>query len=43
MILDAALQEVKLPIKALRAGAFQLIVTRGPDIADDRIKVFGDV
>lgn len=43
MVLDAALKQVVLPIRALRAGAFQLIVTRGPDIADDRIKVFGDV
>lgn len=43
MVLDAALKQVVLPLQALRAGAFQLIVTRGPDIADDRIKVFGDV
>jgi len=43
MVLDSALMHVVLPLKALRAGAFHLVVTRGPDIADDSIKVFGDV
>jgi len=43
MVLDSALMKIELPIPALRAGAFHLAVTRGPEIADDRIKVFGDV
>ena len=43
MVLDAALAQVVLPIQALRAGAFQLVVTNGPLIDDDRIQVFGNV
>jgi hypothetical protein len=43
MILDAVLSQIELPLKALRAGAFQLVVTNGPEIDDDRIKVFGNV
>ncbi|HEX5489465.1 MAG TPA: hypothetical protein VFX04_10020 [Rhodanobacteraceae bacterium] len=43
MILDAVLSQVELPLKALRAGAFQLVVSDGPKIDDDRIKVFGNV
>ncbi len=43
MVLDAALSQVELPISALRAGAFRLVVTRGPDIDDDRIKVSGNL
>jgi len=43
MILDAIMSQIELPLKALRAGAFQLVVTEGPEIDDDRIKVFGDV
>jgi hypothetical protein len=43
MVLDAALSQMELPLSALRAGAFELIVVRGPDIADDRIKVAGNL
>jgi hypothetical protein len=42
MVLDAALSQVELPITALRAGAFHLVVVRGPEIDDDRIKVAGN-
>ncbi len=43
MILQAILAEVRLPLKALRAGAFQLIPVVGPLIEDDRIKMRGNV
>ena len=43
MILQAALAEVRLPLRALRAGAFQLIPVVGPFIEDDQIKVRGNV
>jgi hypothetical protein len=42
MILDAALDAVALPLQALRAGAFNVAVTSGPQIDDDQIKVFGN-
>jgi hypothetical protein len=35
--------QVELPISALRAGAFRLVVVRGPEIDDDRIKVAGNL
>jgi hypothetical protein len=41
MILQAALAEFRLPLRALRAGAFQLALTQGPFIDDDQIKVRG--
>jgi hypothetical protein len=43
MILQAVLAEVRLPLRALRAGAFQLIPVVGPLIEDDRIKMRGNV
>jgi hypothetical protein len=43
MMLQAALQNVHLPFHALSAGAFQLILQRGPEISDDQVKVWGDV
>lgn len=43
MVLDAALAEVVLPLQALRAGAFRLVVANGPLIEDDRLKVYGNV
>jgi hypothetical protein len=43
MILQAVLAEVRLPLKALRAGAFQLIPVVGPLIEDDQIKMRGNV
>jgi hypothetical protein len=43
MILQAALADVRLPLGALRAGAFQLALVVGPLIEDDRIKMRGNV
>ncbi len=43
MILQAVLAEVRLPLRALRAGAFQLIPVVGPLIEDDQIKMRGNV
>lgn len=43
MILQAVLAEVRLPLQALRAGAFQLIPVVGPLIEDDQIKARGNV
>jgi hypothetical protein len=43
MILQAVLGEVRLPLKALRVGAFQLIPVVGPLIEDDQIKMRGNV
>jgi hypothetical protein len=41
MILQAVLAEIRLPLRALRAGAFSLAVTQGPLIEDDQIKARG--
>jgi hypothetical protein len=41
MILQAVLANIRLPLRALRAGAFQLIPTVGPLIEDDSIKMRG--
>lgn len=43
MVLDAALAHVVLPLRALRAGAFRLVVANGPLIEEDQIKVYGNV
>ncbi|MCB1997458.1 MAG: hypothetical protein H6932_08910 [Burkholderiaceae bacterium] len=43
MLLDAALSQVHLPISALRAGAFQLLVTQGPLIDQDHVLARGNV
>lgn len=43
MVLDAALSQMILPLEALRAGAFQLTIQRGPEIEDDQLKVYGEV
>jgi len=43
MILQAVLAGIRLPLRALRAGAFQLSLTVGPLIEDDQIKVRGTV
>jgi hypothetical protein len=43
MILQAVLAGIRLPLKALRAGAFQLALTVGPLIEDDQVKVRGIV
>jgi hypothetical protein len=43
MILQSVLAGIRLPLRALRAGAFQLIPTVGPLIEDDQIKARGVV
>lgn len=43
MILQAVLDTVRLPFQAISAGAFTLALTRGPEIADDQLKVWGTV
>jgi hypothetical protein len=43
MILQAVFAGIRLPLRALRAGAFQLSLTVGPLIEDDQIKVRGTV
>jgi len=42
-ILRAVLASVRLPLTALRAGAFELVPAAGPFIEDDQIEMFGDV
>ena len=42
MILQAVLAEIRLPLRALRAGAFALTVTQGPLIEDDQVKARGN-
>jgi hypothetical protein len=41
MILQGVLSGIRLPLPALRAGAFSLALTVGPLIEDDRIKMRG--
>jgi hypothetical protein len=43
LILQAVLAGIRLPLKALRAGAFQLVPVVGPLIEDDQIKARGTV
>lgn len=42
MILQAVLAQIRLPLRALRVGAFQLALTVGPLIEDDQVKVRGN-
>lgn len=42
-ILRAVLASVRLPLTALRAGAFELTPAAGPFVRDDQIEMFGDV
>lgn len=42
MILQAALAEIRLPLEALRVGAFQLTPVVGPLIEEDQIKMRGN-
>jgi hypothetical protein len=41
MILQAVLAEIRLPLRALRAGAFSLSLTQGPLIEEDQVKARG--
>lgn len=43
LILQSVLAGIRLPLRALRAGAFQLVPTVGPLIEDDQIKARGVV
>lgn len=43
MILQAVLANIRLPLRALRAGAFQLSLVAGPLIEDDQVKMRGNV
>ena len=43
MLLDATLSNMVLPLEALRAGAFSLVLQRGPAIENDQVNVYGDV
>lgn len=43
MILQAVLAGIRLPLRALRVGAFQLVPVAGPFIEEDQIKVRGTV
>lgn len=43
LILQSVLAGIRLPLRALRAGAFQLVPTVGPLIENDQIKVRGVV
>ncbi len=42
MILQAVLAEIRLPLRALRVGAFQLTPIVGPLIEDDQVKMRGN-
>jgi hypothetical protein len=41
MILQAVLADIRLPLRALRVGAFPLTLTRGPLIEADEVRVRG--
>ena len=41
MILQAVLATFRVPLRALRVGAFNLAVTQGPLIEDDQVKAWG--
>jgi hypothetical protein len=41
MILQAVMSTIRVPLEALRVGAFQLSVTEGPLIEDDQVKARG--
>ncbi|HAM27780.1 MAG TPA: hypothetical protein DCP11_14085 [Microbacteriaceae bacterium] len=42
-ILRAVLADVRLPLTTLRAGAFSLTITRGPEIGNDELSAFGNL
>ncbi len=43
MILQALLDNISIPFKAITIGFFQLILERGPEIDDDQIKMWGNI
>jgi hypothetical protein len=42
-VLRAVLNNVQLPLRALRAGAFNLTIQRGPEVEDSQVKIYGTV
>jgi len=42
-ILRAVLADVRLPLETLRAGAFSLTLTRGPEVENDQLEVYGNL
>lgn len=42
MLLRAALSAVRLPFDAVSAGAFQLVLLRGPEVEDDQGQLYGE-
>ncbi len=42
-ILRAVLADVELPLETLRAGAFSLALTRGPEVENDQLEVYGNL
>ena len=42
-ILRAVLAGVRLPLRTLRAGAFSLTLTRGPEVENDQLEVYGNL
>jgi len=42
-VVRAMLAQVAIPLETLRAGAFSLSLTRGPEVGDDQIKLYGMV
>lgn len=42
-ILRAVMAEVELPLSTLRAGAFSLTLTRGPEVENDQLEVYGSL
>ena len=43
MVLQAVLSNVRLPFQAVSAGAFSLALTRGPEVEDDQVKLYGSI
>jgi hypothetical protein len=43
MVLQSVIRNVRLPFNTLTAGAFSLALVRGPEIADDQVKIYGNV
>jgi hypothetical protein len=43
MVLQAFLDQLRLPFNALTIGFFKLILQRGPEISDDQVKLWGDI
>ena len=41
MVLQAVLSNVNLPFRAVSAGAFSLALTRGPEVEEDQVKLYG--